>query len=168
LAFATGTNIGSVKRAWREAALVCGLALAIAATTWLIRPTKVPLRAATAVYDLELAAALISPADARTLYDAGSHLFIDTRPVGTTTETIPGALAVREASFDDDLYAHMEFLYPEDPVVLFGDGNLLIASAVAARLLERDFADVTIMGGDLESWRRMGGPLTATEDRSRE
>ena len=145
----------------KEAGLLLLLALGVAAVAWLIRPEKTALRAEAAFYEQELDAPLIAVADARVLYDTGSHLFLDTRAAGPgPLVTIPGALSVRKTTFDDDLYENRDFLYPEDPVVLFGDGDLLAVSDIAARLLERGFEEITIMAGDLEAWRRAGGPLT--------
>ena len=154
-------GIGRLATCLRETGLLLLLALSVTVAAWLIRPEKMALRAETAFYELELDAPLVAVADALVLYDTGSHLFLDTRAAGPGSfVTIPGALPVRVTTFDDDLYENRDFLYPEDPVVLFGDGNLPAVSDVAALLLERGFEEITIMGGDLEAWRRAGGPLT--------
>jgi rhodanese-related sulfurtransferase len=145
----------------RQAGLLLLLAAGVAVVAWLSRPEKVALRADPAFYRLELDAPLLATADALDLYTAGRHLFLDTRAVAPgSVATIPGAIPVRAAHFDQDLYENREFLYPEDPVVLFGDGNLLAVSTVAARLRERGFAEITIMAGGLDAWRRSGGPLS--------
>lgn len=160
---------GNLARGLREAVLLVVLALGVAIAAWLIRPERVPVRADPTYYALELDAPLIATADARVLYAAGKHLFLDTRAVAPgSVPTIPGAIPVREATFDRDLYDQREFLYPEDPVVLFGDGNLLAVSTVAARLRERGFEEIVIMAGDLNDWRRAGGPLNDPEDGARE
>jgi rhodanese-related sulfurtransferase len=137
-------------------------AAAVTAVTWYFRADPLPLRADPSYYELELAAPLVDPAGALLLFDEGNHLFVDTRPDAATT--IPGAFRVREATFDDDLLANFDFLTPNDPLVVFGDGSLAAASNVAGRLKERGYADVVILAGGLEAWRRQGGPLVTREN----
>lgn len=146
----------------REAAVLVAVAFLVTAVSWALRPGRLPLRADAAYYELELAAPLVATAEALALYDAGDHLFVDTRP--DAPATIPGAFRVREATFDDDLLAHFDFLTPSDPLIVFGDGDLAAASNVAGRLLDRGFADVVILEGGLAAWQRQGGPLVTREE----
>lgn len=151
----------SMREPARQALLLLGIAAAAAAASWALRDPRLPLRADSAFYELELAAPLVEAAEALRLYEAGDHLFIDTRPVAPgTTATIPASMLVRAASFDDDLLAVFDFLRPEDPLVLFGDGDLNGVSNVAARLRDRGFQDLTILRGGLDAWRRAGGECT--------
>ncbi|MFO7608534.1 MAG: rhodanese-like domain-containing protein [Candidatus Krumholzibacteriia bacterium] len=154
---------GSLATAVREAALLLGAALVLTILTWALRPDRLPLRADPAVYELDLAAPLVTPAAARALYDAGDHLFVDVRP-GTPAATVPGAFLVREDSFDDDLLRSFDFLTPADPLVVFGAGELAAASNVAGRLLDRGWQDVVIMSGGLAAWEAAGGPVVPLED----
>ena len=108
------------------------------------------------MYELELEAPLVTVDKARILYDEGVHLFVDTRPPAAG-ETIPGSLFVREASFDDDLVANFDFMYPEDELILFGNGNLSRTSNIAGRLKERGFENVSILQGGLSAWKQAGG-----------
>jgi len=164
------TSVSGADAAWRrgssaalrEAAVLIVATLVVTAVSWLLRSDRLPLSADPAYYDLDLAAALVDPADALALYDLGDHLFVDTRPEAATT--VPGAFLVREESFDDDLLANFDFLRPSDPLIVFGDGSLAAASNIAGRLKDRGFTDVVIMAGGLEAWRQQGGPVTARED----
>jgi len=134
------------------------VAVAVTATVWLLRPDRLPLRADAGLYELDLDAPTVSVADALALYEAGDHLFVDTRP-GSGLATVPGAIPVREDSFDDDLLEAFDFLTPDAPLVLFGDGSLLRVSSVAARLKERGFEDILILTGGLAAWRAAGGEM---------
>lgn len=146
----------------REGAAVLAVALALTALSWALRPDRLPLVADPAVYELELAAPLVTPTEARDLYEAGDHLFVDVRP-GNPAATVPGAFLVREDSFDDDLLRQFDFLTPADPLVIVGDGELAAASNVAGRLLDRGWHDVVIMSGGVAAWEAAGGPLVPRE-----
>jgi rhodanese-related sulfurtransferase len=97
---------------------------------------------------------------ARELFDEGAHLFIDTRP-GNPLErpTIAGAFIIREASFDDDLLALFDILFPEDPLIVFGRGDMQGANNIASKLQARGFTDVQILRGGVKSWEQAGGQL---------
>lgn len=151
----------SWREPWRQAALLLALSVVATAVTWLLRSDRLPLRADPAFYELELAAPLVEAAEALRLFQAGDHLFIDTRPVVPGTEpTIPAAMPIRQESFDDDLLEVFDFLRPEDPLILFGDGNLNEVSNVAARLHDRGYQDLAILRGGLGAWRQAGGEIT--------
>ena len=145
----------------RQAALLLGLAVLATAASWLLRSDRLSLRADPAFYELELAAPLIDATEALRFYEAGDHLFIDTRPVVPgSAPTIPAAMPIRQESFDDDLLEVFDFLRPEDPVILFGDGDLNAVSNVAGRLRDRGFQDLAILRGGLGAWRQAGGETT--------
>jgi rhodanese-related sulfurtransferase len=151
--------------ALREALLLLAVSLLLAIGGWLARTPRLPLRADMQTYRLELGFPVVAPAAALALYRAGDHLFLDTREVDPARAArIPGSLAVRAASFADDLLAVHEFLGPRDKVVLCGDGNLLVSAAIGARLRERGYTDISLLQGDLATWRRAGGPVTGGED----
>lgn len=144
----------------REAGLVLLAAGILASVNWLAGAAKLPLRADPAVYELELAVPLVEIPEALALFTQGAHLFIDTRAgVPQAGDTIAGAFVIREGSFDDDLLALFDDLYPEDPVILFGNGDLVGTNNIANRLLERGFSDVRILRGGLQGWRGAGGRL---------
>ncbi len=148
----------------REALLLLALALLLAAVSWAIRAPRLPLRADARTYALDLDFPVLDPAAALALYEAGEHLFLDLRDVDPATEPhIPGAFPVREATFADDLLAAHAFLGPQERVILCGDGNLPAAAAIAARLRERGYADISLLEGDLAAWRRAGGPVSGEE-----
>ncbi len=145
----------------REAAVLLVLVMAVTAVSWSLRHDRLPLLADPDFYQLELNAPLIDPGPALVLYDEGIHLFIDTRPLPEgTVPTIPGAMVIRQDSFDDDLLALFDFLHPEDPLILFGDGNLLAVSNLAALLQERGYNDIQILRGGIKAWIRAQGPTT--------
>jgi rhodanese-related sulfurtransferase len=147
----------------REAGLLLAAAVLLTVVSWAVRPDRLPLAADPSFYELDLAAPLVTPEEARALYDAGDHLFIDVRP-GHPAAAVPGAMTVREDSFDDDLLAVFDFMTPEDPLVLYGDGALSAASNVAGRLQDRGWTDVVIMSGGLEAWQAAGGPVSTREE----
>jgi rhodanese-related sulfurtransferase len=145
-------------KATRQAVWLLLVSLLVCVIAWFVRPTRLPLTAQEAFYASELTAPLVSVAEALSLYEAGSHIFVDARSAAARGG-IPGSLSVREESLDDDLFEHRDFLYPEDPVILWGDGNLQSLSAIAARLQERGFQDVRILAGGLAAWQRSDGPI---------
>ncbi len=148
-------------RLLREASFLLAMTCLLAIASWALRSDRLPLQASTAQYELDLPAPLLDLDQALRLYEAGTHLFVDIRPIDPATETrIPGAFAIRQDTFDDDLLAVSDFLYPEDPLVLYGNGNLQEVAAVAARFLERGYEQVFILSGGIDAWRLAGGPVT--------
>jgi len=152
--------------ALREAGLLVALALACAAVAWAARSPRLPLRADARLYALDLKFPVLSPERALALYRANAALFVDTRPAapaqpagGRRPPHVPGALTLRAATFDDDLLAVHDFISPSDPLVLYGDGNLLELSAIGSRLQARGYGGVRLMSGDLGAWRHAGGPV---------
>ena len=146
----------------RESALLLLLAAAVAAVTWVARDDRLPLAADPDYYEIEASAPLVDIPRALVLFDEGDRLFIDTRQDRTgATATIPGAFVIRAATFDEDLYELVETVYPEDPVILFGDGDLSGVALVADLLLARGFEDILIMQGDLARWRGQGGEISS-------
>ena len=145
----------------RQALLLLALSTALAAGRWAFLGERLPLKADADDYELELAAPLIAVAQARRSYDEGVHLFIDTREAGPDIEdTVPGAFLIRPGSFDDDMMALLNIIVPEDRLILFGDGSLALANNVAAKLIQRGYANVEILKGGLGAWRAAGGPLS--------
>ena len=66
-------------------------------------------------------------------------------------------LNVTQDSFEEDLLEIFDFMAPEDSLLLFGDGNLILISAIASRLEERGYRNITIMTGGLDQWSASGG-----------
>ena len=146
-----------------EAITLLALAVLAAAVNWARLDPRLPLVADFTAYEFELAAPLVEAPDALALYEAGSHLFIDVRDVDADADpTIPGAFFVRVHRFDDDLAEHFDFIFPEDPLILYGEGerDLQTVSAVAARFKERDYVNVWILAGGFRAWRAAGGALS--------
>jgi len=144
---------------WREAPLLLGLTLVLAAGAWLARSPRLPLVADTSVYEMDLAAPVMTPAEAVTAFRANTHIFIDTR-AADDGRRIPGAMTLRPEHFDEDFRAIFDFLLPEDPLVLYGDGNLLLVGNVAQKLEARGFKDLSLLRGDLDAWAAAGGELS--------
>jgi len=150
----------------QEAGLLLLIAVLAAAGWWLRGTDRLPLTADPTVYELELEAPQLKIAAALAAYEEGVQLFVDTRPAAALT--IPGSLFIREATFDDDLLENFDFLFPEDQLILFGDGNLTAASNIAGRLHERGFPNVTILKGGLTAWQEAGGAvkIKTSQDKS--
>jgi rhodanese-related sulfurtransferase len=151
---------------WAEASIVLGIALAATALSWALRSPRLPLVAARDIYEFELKQPLLSAAAALALYEAGSHLFIDTRAgLAASAPRIPGALSLRPEQFDDDFAAIIDFIAPEDPLVLYGE-SLQASAAVAGRLAERGYAQLSLLEGGLAAWQAAGGPLSRSREES--
>ena len=148
----------------RQAVILFLTALVLTAVSWALRPDRLPLLADPTVYDLELSAPLVDMDAALELFDLGDYLFLDTRAVDPgTVDTISGAFTLRAASFDDDLLALSDILLPEDPLLLFGDGDLSQVSNIAARLQTRGYQNLVILKGGLDGWRLAGGEISAAD-----
>jgi rhodanese-related sulfurtransferase len=144
----------------REAGLLLAVACALALAFWALDPGRLPLRAQEQVYAMKLAAPLVSVEGAHPLFEEGAF-FLDTRPVALSeVPHIPGAFPLRSASFADDLQAAADFIMPDDLLVLYGEPNLQEVSALAARLQERGYLQLRIMGGGLAAWRQAGYPIS--------
>ena len=152
-------NLYAPSRIPRETGVVLLIALMLAALNWGLRPPRLPLRADTTAYELDLDFPLVDPAEAVALYEDNVRIFVDTRPADPGARRIPGAFPISQDRFEEDLREVFDFLLLEDPLLLFGDVNLLLTSAVASRLRERGFADINLMYGDLEAWTRAGGSV---------
>ncbi len=143
----------------RETAILLLVTLALAAFSWALRPPRLPLRADLARYELASDFPVIGVAAAVASYEDDTHFFIDTRPADPLANRIPGAFSISQESFEEDLREVFDFLLHEDSLLLFGEGNLLMISAVASRLQERGFVDITLMSDDIEAWVEAGGAV---------
>ena len=95
-----------------------------ASVLWLARPQRLVLRADSETYELELPAPLVGTAEALALFEEGSHLFIDARPgAADLPDGIPGALPIAAETFDADLEFVIDFVYPEDPLIVYDGGR---------------------------------------------
>lgn len=146
--------------ALRQAGALLLVSIVAASTLWALRGDRLELSADPAVYELEISVPLVEPDEALAIYDEGLRVFIDTRDDDDTGEIIPGSFHIRAASFEDDLWEAGEFVYPEDPVLLYGSGDLASVSLVADLLLARGFEDVLILRGGLSAWRAAGGEIS--------
>lgn len=148
----------------RQALLLLALSVVLAAVRWVGVGPRLPLVADRADYEIEYAAPLLDAAEARKLYDAGIHLFIDTREDDAgAVDTVPGAFVIRASRFDDDMLALLDTIVPDDKFILFGDGSLAVTNNVAARLIARGYPEVSLLKGGLGAWRAAGGPVAPKE-----
>ena len=144
----------------KEAGLLILVAAGLTVVSWQARTEPLPLLADPTVYELELTAPVIEISTALDLFDEGAHLFIDTRSGQSGNEpTIAAAFIIRESSFDDDLLVLFDDLFPEDPVILFGNGDLVGTNNVAGRLQARGFTDIQILRGGMQGWLSAGGDV---------
>lgn len=145
----------------REAGLLLLIALLATGVSWYLREDGLPLVANSTGYELELEAPLVAVEEALAHFDEGEYLFVDTRgAVLEEFQTIPGAFFIREDSFDDDILHNFDFMGPSDHFILFGDGNLLPVSNIAARMKARGYENVFILQGGLAAWRAAGGEIS--------
>jgi rhodanese-related sulfurtransferase len=149
-------------RPLREASLLLALSLVAAGLSWAVRTPRLPLRADLAAYELDLGFPVVPAAEAVALFLDNACIPVDTR-AGAPARRIPGSFALGQETFDDDLREVFDFLSPADPLLVYGDGNLLVAAAVAGRLRERGFTDIRLLQGSLDVWEQAGGEIQAGE-----
>ncbi len=150
-------------RVMGETLLLATLTLVAVSLSWLLRTPRFPLVAEISDYEMDLDYPVLAASDCVNLYEAGTHLFIDTRDLADPATYIPGAFSIGLNTFDEDLREVFDFIYPEDALLLYGDGRLQATAAVAARFEERGYKIEGIMRGGLESWRKAGGELSGEE-----
>lgn len=137
------------------------VALIATSASWLLRPDALSWQADPTTYEMELSAPLIDVNEALQLFDEGDYLFIDTRSNAAIAETtIADAFIIREKSFDDDLLMLMDDIYPEDPIVLFGNGELSGVSNITNRLQDRGYENILILRVGVKSWLDAGGMVS--------
>jgi rhodanese-related sulfurtransferase len=150
-------------RVMGETLLLAVLTLVAVGVSWLVRTPRFPLIAEISDYEMDLDYPVLAVSDCLRLYEAGTHLFIDTRDLTGPSSYIPGAFSICLDRFDEDLRDVFDFIYPEDALLLYGDGRLQATAAVAARFEERGYKVDGIMRGGLEAWRKAGGELSGEE-----
>jgi len=143
----------------RQAGVLLAIVLAASVISWLVRPDRLALQANAEFYALDLPAPLVSVDDALVAYEEGLVVFIDTRPEASLDDAIPGAFIVRATSFADDLDEVRDFVFPEDPLILYGADAPVPVGDVAALFLARGHAEVRILQGGLAAWQAVGGPV---------
>ncbi len=148
--------------ALKQAAVLLIVTSLVTAASWLLRPDAISWRADITAYELELSAPLVELDEALFLFDEGNHLFMDTRPdAAENSETISDAFILREANFDDDLLTMMDDVFPEDPILLFGNGELSGVSNIAAKLQLRGYENISILRVGVSTWKEAGGLVSA-------
>lgn len=144
-----------------QAGLLLLVAVLATGISWVVRGDSLSWQADITTYEMELSAPLVEVAEAMRLFDEGDYLFIDTRnQAADAAITISGAFIIREKSFDDDLLALMDDLYPEDPIVLFGNGELSAVSNITNRLQSRGYDNLLILRVGVKGWEKAGGMVS--------
>lgn len=151
-------------RVIREALWLALATFIAAALVWTFRTPRFPLIAEISDYILDLDYTVLPVDVCIENFEAGSHLFIDTRGEAEAGEYIPGAFFIGNESFEDDLREVFDFLYPEDPLILYGDGRLQVTAAVAARFEARGYKVAGLMRGGIDAWRAAGGEVSGGEE----
>ena len=148
----------------REIATLVAVSLLLAVAAWFAHPEDFPLRADPTAYELDIEQTLTPVPEALAAYASGVHIFIDTRSRDAFDAAhIPGAMNLRPETFDDDLREVFDWVQPEDAFIVYGVGNLKAAGAVCSRLIERGYANVTVLSGDLEAWGDAGGEISGSD-----
>ncbi len=157
----TGSLGGRFRRSLPEAGILILLAIVVTGLTWVFHPNPISWRADPLSYELELSAPLVSIEEALKLFEAGDHLFIDTRPDAARAQTtIASAFIIREVSFDDDLMALMDLVFPEDPLILFGNGQLAGVSSIGEKMKRRGYENLLILREGVTRWQAAGGEVS--------
>jgi len=150
-----------LRRPLMEAVGLLLVAVFFGGLSWVIRTDSLAWWADPTTYEMELSAPLVDLSEALRLFDEGDYLFVDTRPEAATADvTISGAFIIREKTFDDDLLILMDDLYPEDPMVLFGNGELSGVSNITNRLQIRGYENILILRAGLHGWQKAGGDVS--------
>jgi hypothetical protein len=150
-----------LRKPLREAAGLLLVAVIVTGLSWVLRTDSLVWRADPTTYEMELSAPLVDLPEALRLFDEGDYLFIDTRAGAAEAEvTISGAFIIREKFFDDDLLVLMDDLFPEDPIVLFGNGELSGVSNITNRLQNRGYENILILRAGLHGWQKAGGDVS--------
>ena len=145
----------------RQTMVLLLLSILITAISWSMRPDALSWKADVTTYELELSAPLVELSEALLLFEEGDFIFIDTRrDAAEVTETISGAFILRETTFDDDLILMMDDVYPEDPILLFGNGELSGVSNIAARMQQRGYENVSLLRVGVIGWQKAGGMVS--------
>ena len=148
----------------REAVVLAAITLVLALAAWFFRSPRLPLMADMSRYELDLGFSVVPARRALEFYEAGSHIFVDARELPPESRAyIPGAFFIRASSFEDDLGEVLDFIYPEDPLIIYGSEQLQIPGAVADRFVQRGYEVTGILSGGIEAWREAGGPLAGGE-----
>jgi len=158
------SGISYSRRVTREALWLILITLVATGLSWSLRTPRFPLVAEISDYVLDLDYPVLPVETCIEYFESGSHLFIDTRGLDEAEDYIPGAFFIGNESFEDDLREIFDFIYPEDPLILYGDGRLQSTAAVAARFEARGYKVAGLMRGGLEGWRAAGGELAGGED----
>ena len=146
----------------RQTVVLLLVSILATAASWMIRSDSLSWKADVTAYELELSAPLVELKDALLLFEEGDYIFMDTRSnAAQATETIADAFILREATFDNDLLAMMDDVFPEDPILLFGNGELSGASNIGAKLLQRGYENVSILRVGVSGWQKAGGLVSA-------
>ncbi|MCP4546059.1 MAG: hypothetical protein GY835_06300 [bacterium] len=148
----------NLKRIGSEAALILMLAFLLSSFSWALRSDRLAPVADPAVYEFELEFPLVTAEESLIFYEEGTHYFIDIRPGDFSGfEHIPGAFSIRTDTFEDDLLVVLDFIYPTDPLIVYGTGDLQRAAAMTARFRDRGYENLSILAGGYPAWRKAGG-----------
>ncbi len=125
---------------------------------WAVNPDRLPLTADISSYELEINFDLVDAVDAVQMLNDNIVILVDVRS-GEPALQLPGSFPVRQESFDNDFRDLFEFILPEDKLLLVGDGDLMILSAIAERVSERGYKNLVLMRDDISAWQQAGGEV---------
>lgn len=125
---------------------------------WAVNPDRLPLKADISSYELEINFDLVNAVDAVQMLNDNAAVLVDVRS-GELELQLPGSFPVRQESFDDDFRDLFDFILPEDKLLLVGNGDLMILSAIAERISERGYKNLVLMRDDISAWQHAGGEV---------
>jgi rhodanese-related sulfurtransferase len=141
----------------KETALLLLISFVATALVWGLNPNRLPLIADSASYEMEINFELVDAKNAVQLFNNNLVILVDVQ--SNSKLIIPGAFHIRQDSFDDDFRDLFDFVLPEDKLLLIGNGDLMIASAIAEKLSERGYKNLVLLQGDISSWQAAGGEV---------
>jgi len=142
----------------KELGILLLISLAVSMLAWAVNPDRLPLTADISSYELEINFDLVDAVDAVQMLNDNIVILVDVRS-GEPALQLPGSFPVRQESFDNDFRDLFEFILPEDKLLLVGDGDLMILSAIAERVSERGYKNLVLMRDDISAWQQAGGEV---------
>lgn len=142
----------------KELGILLLISLAVSMLAWAVNPDRLPLKADISSYELEINFDLVNAVDAVQMLNDNAAVLVDVRS-GELELQLPGSFPVRQESFDDDFRDLFDFILPEDKLLLVGNGDLMILSAIAERISERGYKNLVLMRDDISAWQHAGGEV---------
>jgi rhodanese-related sulfurtransferase len=101
---------------------------------------------------------LVTAAQAKALFDQGTHLFLDARPKADyDAGRIPTALSLPYTQVDEGMIHVQQYLTPTQPIVTYCSGKDCDESFMLTKYLRlQGFTNIVLFAGGMEQWKSAG------------